>query len=123
MSDSDDWRVGDLALCLRREPWSISGAKGPRCGQIFTVEAVEYDLTGGKGLILKDCPSKGYHGGWRACNFRKIRPHTPDAEDLETIELLNSAPVDALRREALSALDAALAKTMGRADRLRLKRP
>jgi len=93
---SDDWQPGDLALCVAQGPdpehWS-GKAGGPRLGGVYVVERVEIEPFGdyfpaGLYLAFADFPDSFFHEG-----FRKIRPHAPDAEDAETIRLLNGAPV------------------------------
>lgn len=76
---SDDWQPGDLALCVR-------GATYTRAGRLYTVSEV---LVGG--MYFVGLPTNLRPG--RFSRFRKIRPHTPDAEDAETIRLLTGAPV------------------------------
>jgi len=85
----DDWQPGDLALCV----FSTSGG---HTGKIFTVrETYVGHYRGGTvlGLRFDDFPDPDDGGAWLASAFRKIHPHAPDAEDAETIRLLNSAPV------------------------------
>ena len=98
---ADNWQVGDLALCIKQGAWrgSISGAspliRCPKAGQILTVRGV------GRGRVASICLwFDGFDGdtighSFNAARFRKIRPHTPDQDDYETIELLRGAPVEA----------------------------
>jgi hypothetical protein len=87
----DDWEPGDLALCVRGGPpirpfkqWA--GENGADYdlvpGRIYTVDRVDHEW-GFVGLHFE-----GYDWSWLASRFRKIRPHTPDEEDREVIELL-----------------------------------
>ncbi len=88
---SDDWQVGDLALCVRTDGGYL---RMPRVnpGQKFIVERVEsctQALTGEPiwGLSFRELRGLPYF--YDAPCFRKIRPHVPDVEDAETIRLLN----------------------------------
>lgn len=92
----DDWQVGDLALCVRRH------SKYPpdvRPGAIFSVEAVWGGCKNAENrshidvaLDLVGVPRMDGEIAYWAGSFRKIRPHTPDREDAETIRLLTGAP-------------------------------
>jgi hypothetical protein len=90
---SDDWAPGDLALCVRT---TQTGAA--RKGRIYTVREVDvHPYSGRVGLLLQEVVSQvGWRGGFLATRFRKIRPHTPDAEDAETIRLLTGKPARVL---------------------------
>lgn len=44
-------------------------------------------------LVLREVRSDSGTGGFAAWRFRKIHPHTPDAEDAETIQLMGGKPV------------------------------
>lgn len=84
---AENWQAGDLALAIGKpSKWDI--AQGYRKGGIYTVEG-RSDIFGT--LVLK---LKGLPGGWRASAFRRIPPHTPDAEDEETIRLLRGLSVE-----------------------------
>jgi hypothetical protein len=89
-----DWQPGDLALCVDTSI-SPEGFTAPylELGRVYTVYAVGVDPLGQFGLYLDELDSDGFNGGVLAWRFRKIRPHTPDAEDAETIRLLRGAPV------------------------------
>ena len=89
----EDWQVGDLALCVDDEPREFDTNPDIRNGQIYRVYGVGVDHYDRIGLFLDEVESNGFAGGYLADRFRKIRPHTPDAEDVETIRLLNGAPV------------------------------
>ncbi len=93
---SDDWQPGDLALCVNRHPLYPPHVSP---GAVFTVEwvwravrcaddpdwiDVALDFNG-----IERC--EGDNAYWHG-NFRKIHPHVPDAEDVETIRLLTTAP-------------------------------
>lgn len=94
---ADDWTPGDLALCVKGGGSSYfkginenSWGDRLRPGAVYTVRKVEPSELDASvvGLWLV-----GVSGGWIASRFRKIRPHTPDAEDTETIRLLTGEPV------------------------------
>ncbi len=83
----DDWQVGDLALCVR-------SGNHTRTGHIYTVNLV---AVGAYGPVLRFDERMHCEEHRRqmslATRFRKIRPHTEDAEDRETIALLTGKPV------------------------------
>lgn len=84
----DDWQPGDLALCVK-----TTGHGTIKAGAVATVERAAFCEDDGLfGLWFVGIVSSGYSGGFDARNFRKIRPHTPDAEDAETIALLTGKP-------------------------------
>ncbi len=87
------WQVGDLALCVRAEGTRLA------VGKIYLVSEVWVGGTISHGFA-HNWTGVGLRFGfeerdvnWCATRFRKIRPHTPDAEDAETIRLLTGAPV------------------------------
>lgn len=98
---SDDWQPGDLALCVNNGAiiTPSAGYAGPRgqlrVGAVYTVTWVGVDGAVRKdhALGLVEAKSPAPKGGFSVHRFRKIRPHTPDAEDAETIRLLTGAPV------------------------------
>lgn len=92
---ADDWRPGDLALCVK-DRWSgvltrrqMPEGFGPRAGGVYTVVRVVIDPRGMTALVFEH-----WSYTFAARCFRKINPHTPDAEDEETIRLLNGAPAE-----------------------------
>jgi len=92
---ADNWQAGDLALCVRRDNrWPVQ----VQPGGVFTVECVWDDVPHTDTGILGPCldfvgvERWGDENAFRTSAFRKIRPHTPDAEDAETIRLLTGAP-------------------------------
>lgn len=93
---SDDWKPGDLALCVNanwlEDSHGISFGDHLRPGAIYTVARVGLNEAERLALWLIEVPCEP-EWGKRAIRFRKIKPHTPDEEDRETIRLLNSAPV------------------------------
>lgn len=101
MSGGDDWRVGDLALCIDDAPgrrnagkvdgrWHCESINGQlRKGAIYTVWKVKFFPGPPAVLAMK---MHEVDGPWLANRFRKIHPHAPDAEDRETIALLTGQP-------------------------------
>lgn len=104
MSGGDQgWQVGDLALCV--EPsWICQGQvmAGPAPGSVHRVTAAafftELQLFGMYGYFSKSGIWLGFAEfgscGFHSCCFKKIDPHTRDAEDDETIALLNGKPAE-----------------------------
>lgn len=95
-----EWQPGDLALCVTGGRISYTPAlvpvDWPRKGRIYRVAkfGVRIFADGPDfALWLEDGPDAGQgERVWKALRFRKIRPHTPDAEDAETIALLTGKP-------------------------------
>jgi hypothetical protein len=102
---ADDWQPGDLAQvivsgwvrCPHRYDVCHTGTSCPPRYAIKVVARVRATLAGPSGAPVEPCGCVDLHfsDGSRAAGFRcrKIRPHTPDAEDAETIRLLNGAPI------------------------------
>lgn len=84
---NDQWGVGDLALCIKTTGNHILhrqiGSGLLAMGGIYTVEAVIPF-----GIRLAGHYSSHRTGAWAHIWFRKIHPHVPDAEDVETIRLM-----------------------------------
>lgn len=86
---SEDWKAGDLALCIKMGPWvtfgknAVSDGAGPRCGQHLTVREVQ-TFDGRKALSFdawrRDC--------FLADRFVKITPLPRDEFDREVISLM-----------------------------------
>ena len=99
---SDDWQVGDLALCVNDDPCEFypGSEGGVRKNGIYQVVSVRSlpDVYGRFHIGLRldrhnpVHPVSGKEGSHHASRFRKIRPHAPDAEDAETIRLMRSKP-------------------------------
>ena len=105
---SDDWKVGDLALCVndRKRVFgvyypAVKSTTGVALGRVYTVSGVvgrvegpwgPSDLLAIDGLAWEKCLSGGI-GAWR---FIKVTPPEADAFDYETIELMNRKPVEAV---------------------------
>lgn len=94
-----DWQPGDLALCVRHLAQDHMPTVAPvRVGAVYTVTKVSAgrDVYGRVGVALtldRDNHRVLNWAGYNAAAFHKIRPHTPDAEDAETIRLLTGKPV------------------------------
>lgn len=89
-----DWEKGDLALCVAEfvpSPGHSDAHPDVRPGRVFTVDAV-LTFRSIPALVLRDHPSDHPSASHAAEGFRKISPHAPDAEDAETIKLLNRKP-------------------------------
>ncbi len=86
-----DWKIGDLAMCIREPRGDVTAAWEPAVGGVYTVAAFYPAFEDEPaGLDLEEDPDKfDPESDWEADAFRKIHPHTPDAEDIETIALLN----------------------------------
>ena len=91
---AEDWQVGDLALCIKQGAWKPVNGSPPYSGPSAVLGGI-YQVTrariahGNIVLDLAEFPNVA-HAAYR---FRKIRPHAPDVEDIETIALLNGQPV------------------------------
>lgn len=77
---SDDWKVGDLALCVDDSP---QGPKGVQLGQVYRVD---YLFPDGKIAVVGEVCRIGYFP-WR---FRKIRPDEHEDCEPEFVTLLNN---------------------------------
>lgn len=99
MSGSDDWKPGDLALCVRSSRnHGRYGSTPVGAGRPYTVIGVTVGLpgytdAGETALILDGVICRSPAGAYHHSLFRKIHPHTPDAEDAETIALMRAKPV------------------------------
>ena len=96
---ADDWKPGDLALCVAGGPQRAKSTARyyPRAGAIYTVEAFGlFRFRGEEALALWFADAPANVDGqrvWGAARFRKIEDHVPDTEDEETIRLLKGVPV------------------------------
>lgn len=97
---SADWEVGDLALCVltsKRPNTQGHGQRKVRKGGIYTVERAFV----WKGLywciVLQGAHSSHWTKSYDARAFVKVTPPKADAFDLETINLMNPKPVEAVR--------------------------
>lgn len=97
---SDDWKPGDLALCVKRGQWSNNSGVvpflGPQAGQVFTVERPCLAPSGALGLILEGVETPRHRNGklapWGIQRFRKIHPLSIEERNAE-IRLLTGLPV------------------------------
>ncbi len=97
---NEDWRAGDMALCVTLGLDRRWVPEALRVGGIYTVtEVFLARAASGRtvtGLVLAEVrPAAPHPAGFAAWAFRKIHPHAPDAEDAETIALLRGGKVDA----------------------------
>lgn len=95
---ADDWKKGDLALCINFDGWfddkftdadTGPDAPGPDCGSVHTVE----DVVMGPYLALRLEGWPDPSSLFEANCFRKVTPPEADEFDRETIDLMNGAPV------------------------------
>lgn len=76
---SDDWKPGDMALCINPDGWAqrdgVPDVPGPKLGQVYEVQQVwvmcfpdgQYET-----LVFSPWANDGYHSE----NFRKVTPGT-----------------------------------------------
>lgn len=88
-----DWQVGDLALCIKAGPRSISfrgaGQRLVVAGGVYAVEHAYVDPVVGWCLVLEGAHSSHITKAWQAASFRKVTPPAADDFDRETIALMN----------------------------------
>lgn len=80
MSDGEDWKVGDLAICLvdfRGCPCGTCHQIAPKKGEISRVTGVHL-IAEQLWLALEKRPAKMV---WLAAHFRKVEPDTQPAAD------------------------------------------
>lgn len=89
---SDEWEVGDLALCLLTGPWfnwaygdGTDTMRGPQAGEVNRVCGSFIDEYGDLQLELAEYPGDDF----LASVFRKIRPDEHEDCEPEFVELLN----------------------------------
>lgn len=83
--DSNDWRVGDLALCTHQGPWFAGGfiahQGGPKSGGVYTVDVVthaEHPLGGTVAALgFPEWPDEN----WSSIPFVKVTPPALDEVD------------------------------------------
>lgn len=101
-NSSDNWQVGDLALCVRGGYISgpIINKPFPDSGALYTVrEVVVFDAPDDLWLVVDGAPDNvdgnGTNHGplWVAKRFTKVTPPEADEFDREVIEQMNSQPV------------------------------
>lgn len=79
---ADDWKPGDLALCVLSERDYLPA------GSIHTVRTVMRSETGRLGLTFEDVEPPAGKRGFLAIRFRKINPLTDDERDETWRDLL-----------------------------------
>lgn len=101
---SDDWQVGDLAVCVDasdRNGFGLQGPKRLKQGAAYRVRAITPpgEWRGGSrcaGLVLVGPKNSSPLGDWHPERFRKIRPDEQEACEPEFITLLKRIKVPAL---------------------------
>lgn len=89
---SDDWQVGDLALCVKRGHWydAVGNTHNPvmRAGMVLTVRRVGKAI-GCPGLALwfEGVDDHVAPAGFGAIRFRKIRPLSDEEHRACIVEL------------------------------------
>lgn len=93
---ADDWQIGDRALCVANEIEGFGRTDRIKVGRVYVVEGLYVSqhprCLGLLALIVQGVRGDKYPGIHHGC-FRKLRDHTPDEEDAETIRLMSGAPV------------------------------
>jgi hypothetical protein len=92
---SDDWKVGDLALCVDANPDPVWVERAGlnymklEVGRTYCVIGlVDFD-TAFPGLVIDGPASPRSCGSWQRDRFRKIRPDEHEDCEPEFVELLN----------------------------------
>jgi hypothetical protein len=99
-----DWQVGDLAVCVGRNPnapgyWTCKG--GPPKGTALVVDGVQFGYSPSYGpwtaLVFSGYPSVHFTRGWHAESYRKVVPDKQEACEPEFVTLIKRAkrPVSA----------------------------
>lgn len=98
MSGGDDWKPGDHGIIVREG--LIECAEGRRTGKSSPPRGAVREVAQVAPTVLTNgmqcgCLDLGFTDGSAAVSqrVRKIAPHTPDAEDAETIALMTGKPV------------------------------
>lgn len=98
---SDDWKPGDLALCVNDTPNPFAPGDVRR-GRIYTVSglrlgSVRHALfgTSSLGLYLAEVRSGSNYGTFAARRFRKIKPLTDEEREQFAHELNSREQVNA----------------------------
>jgi hypothetical protein len=100
---SEDWKVGDLALCIDGRPNpGIKRNVGIEVGRTYRVAGLtagptKHDLYGTSpcGLLIEGLLSGGRGGAFSCLRFRKIRPDEHEDCEPEFVELLKRSRVKA----------------------------
>jgi hypothetical protein len=80
---ADDWKPGDLALCVKRGRWTEDG-DGPQSGAVNLVLGVDRGPCGRIYLKLEGWPDCDRYS---AVRFRKIKPLTDEEREQALQEL------------------------------------
>lgn len=97
---SENWQVGDLALCTYQGEWfalldgEIWPYSGPVSGQVLTVRCVARGASGSTCLLFADFPDPDlpFEAAYVARLFRKMTPPAADKFDREIIAALAGQP-------------------------------
>jgi len=96
---TDDWKVGDLALCIKIGRWTDhESGNNPEYGSVYKVSEI-WSATGCDGLALVleglECTLDGVWQDFLATRFRKIHPDTEpaNADDAAWLKDLLKRPV------------------------------
>lgn len=90
---ADDWKVGDLALCVKVGDWLRAGTNVkstglpdyPKAGGVYRVRSVGYGQHW-LALWLEELPGEQPGDAFAAIRFVKITPPAADEFDREVIE-------------------------------------
>lgn len=86
---AEDWQPGDEALCISGD-WPDGG---PAAGSKTTVKRVEVSLCFTCARVHDWLAFDAWPFWFDADCFVKLRPHEPDAEDTEIIDLMKGKKV------------------------------
>ena len=101
---AEDWKPGDLALCIKRDGGGMLNLPFIEQWQILTVETVIVDGPFTRAVNPDELMALGFDGwpvaedehfvtGYDARCFRKVRPIEADEFDREVIEAMSGQPV------------------------------
>lgn len=73
---SDDWKPGDLAMCIYDDEWScvetgLDEMQFPRAGRTYLVTEIDTELPGFLCLVLAGWPGKAW---WAECFSKAVPP-------------------------------------------------
>lgn len=79
---SENWQVGDLALCVYDDEWScvetgLDESQVPRAGRTYLVTGIDTDLPGFLCLVLAGWPGQAW---WAECFSKATPPAVPEIE-------------------------------------------
>ena len=90
-----DWKIGDLALCVKLGPWRRSGSgiktddARVRAGMVLTVRRIEQSPWGLAIWFIGIGADDDMENAYKARRFRKITP----GADIEGIEVERRVPI------------------------------